>query len=495
MISHRESLSKSIYAEGVNAGRRRSALAGLPLGEPSNLGINLAALVCGAFIGMIGLFLSPLLGLVLVIGVCGLMVLLAYPFLVCYLLIGAIVLTSGMERGAVVPMLKPNELALLASVGITLLFLLTNRKGQQRGSSYFLFSFVILGIGTLFVPWATYNLRGIYLTTNDLFSLVAPLQYFLLFGIFSSLPRNREDRYHLVVLMVVAGSIVAFIGLLQAADLSIVQYVLDRYYPSSHGSAAEEAGRVTSLLGAWNATGIFLMAISLLGWGILPAAQSSRDRLLLLGAIGLSVLGLIATGSFAGMGTLAVGFVLLSVMQGRAAQAIPVLMVTAILVGLLFLVLQPIIGPLIEQRFDYQFSGRGGQDGWIPRTLLFRFEVWREIFWPAIRENPIWGTHPTIPEGFGWHAYESQYIYLLFATGLVGFSSWLLWWVGSCTWLIRQFGRVTAIDRSIGTTTFALFIAMSIAGLTNAVFTFAGSIDYLWILLALTAAGGAEAEL
>lgn len=454
----------------------------------SGLGSNLLALICGAFIGSVGVFFSPWQALALVIGLWGLLIVLARPIIVCYMLVGAIVLTSGMERGAIVPMLKPNELGFLLGFAVTLLLLLVNRKTQQRGGGYLLFSLVILGIGTLFVPWAAYNLRGVNLGTQDLFTLVAPLQYFLLFWIFATLPRHSEDRHRLVLWMIVGGSIVAVVGVLQAADFPIVDNILDRYYPSSHGSQSEETGRVTSLFGAWNATGIFLMATSLLGWGVLPAVQSSRARFVVLTSMGLSVLGLVATGSFAGMGTLVVGFVLLSVIQGRAGQAIPILIIIAVLVGVLFLVLQPIVGPLIEQRLDYQFSGKGGQDGWIPRTMLFRINVWREFFWPAIRENPVWGTHPTIPEGFGWHAYESQYIYLLFATGLVGFVSWLLWWLGSYVWLAQQIRHMTGIDRFIGTTTLSLFLVMSIAGLTNAVFTFAGSVDYLWILFALTAA-------
>ncbi len=494
MVSSRESLSKPIPVKGGSPHRKQPGHSVLDLQHGSDLGINLLALVCGLFIGAVGLFFSPSLALVLVIGLSGFMLLLAKPYIVCYMLVAAIVLTSGMERGAIVPMLKPNEIALLMGIGIVLLVLLVSPKAKQSGSGYLLFSSVVLGIGTFFVPWAAYTLRGIDLSTFDLFALVAPLQYFLLFWIFATLPRHSEERFRLVFWMVVGGSIVALVGLLQAADVSVVEFLLDRYYPSSHGARSEEAGRVTSLFGAWNATGIFLMAISLMGWGILPAARAGFDRLVLMTAIGLSIVGLIATGSFAGMGTLALGFVLLSVMQGRAGQAIPILVVTAVLVGVLFFLLQPIVGPLIEQRFDYQFGGGGGQDGWIPRTMLFRINVWQEFFWPAIQKNPIWGTHPTIPEGFGWHAYESQYIYLLFSTGLVGFASWLVWWFGSYSWLIRQLGQVTGVDRFIGTTALALFVVMLIAGLTNAVFTFAGSIDYLWILFALAAAGGAKEE-
>ena len=113
--------------------------------------------------------------------------------------------------------------------------------------------------------------------------------------------------------------------------------------------------------------------------------------------------------------------------------------------------------------------------------------MWGDFFWPAIREQPIWGVHPTIPDGFGWHAMESQYIFLLFTSGFVGLLGWLIWWFGSVVWLLGCKRVQQGLSRAIAICTLVLLVVMGIAGLTNEVFTFLGSIDYLWILLGLTA--------
>ncbi|MEM7127346.1 MAG: hypothetical protein AAF702_13520 [Chloroflexota bacterium] len=444
------------------------------------------AILCGSAIGALTLF-SPWLAIMAILGVAGLILFLTRPITLCYMLIGTIVISSGMERGAIVPLLKPNELALLLAAGITILIALAKRSVRISGSSYSWYSFLTLGVGTVLIPLISYIIRGVDLSSRDLLILAAPLQYFLLFWVFATLPRTKNQRYGLLFLMVMAGGLVAFIGLLQAANVGLVVNLLDNYYPSSHGDVASEAGRVTSLLGAWNATGIFLMAVTLLGWAILPESNSSQTRFVLIGTLCLILLGLIATGSFAGIGVLILGLALMSLLQGKGVKLLTGILFGVVVGILILVILQPILGPLIEQRLAYQFGGTQGQSGWIPQTLSFRFQVWEELFLPAIWEEPIWGIHPTIPDDFGWHAMESQYIFLLFTGGLVGLVGWLLWLVGSFIWLSQNRATQSGFANTIIVYTLVLLSVMTVAGFTNEVFTFLGTIDYLWILLALTA--------
>lgn len=453
---------------------------------------NLLALGIGGCIGCIGLLLSPWLAVAFGVGFGLLLLLLARPMVICYMLLGVIVLTSGMERGAILPLLKPNEIVFLIALMVALIISLVNPKLRHEGGGYLLFSGVVLGLGTALIPLAAYLTRQIDLSTQDILALTAPIQYFLLFWVFAAIPQTHQERYRLILLMIGLGGLIALIGLLQGAGVGFVQSILDTYYPSSHGAVADEAGRVTSLFGAWNATGIFLMANSLLCWGVLPSVNVGWERAYITVALAASILGLIATGSFAGIGTLFAGILLVTAIQGRAGRVFPILVVLAILLVALIFVLQPIVGPLIEQRLDYQFSGKRGQDGWIPQTLTFRFDVWQEFFWPSIRANPIWGTRPTIPAGFGWHAFESQYIGLLFSTGIIGLISWIVWLLGSFSWLLWLQTKMAGFGRSVGSVALVFLAMMAVAGFTNAVFTFAGSVDYLWIMLAITAGTASE---
>lgn len=449
-------------------------------------GIYVAALILGTMIGSTSL-VGPWLSIIVALGIVLLFYCIVRPIALCFLLIAAVVLTSGMQRGAIAPLLKPNELAFLMAGATVLAVSLIDVQFRPRGLGYFGFSILLLGVGTVLIPLASYLLRKIELSAKDLLTLAAPLQYFLIFWVFSSIPKSHKDLYKLMSWMVIAGSLVAVIGLLQAANLGFVQYLLDRYYPSSHGDVAADVGRVTSLLGAWNATGIFLMTAALVAWGLLKDAVSRRDKSIMLFCLATTILALVATGSFTGIITLVVGIVLLSLLQRRGTQLLPMLLLCLLVIVAAGVLLQPILIPLIEQRFEYQFSGTQGQEGWIPQTLSFRFRIWSEFFWPAIRNNLIWGVRPTIPSGFGWHAPESQYIFLLFSFGMAGLASWIVWWFGSAAWALKKGHDQTGLKRSICNCTVTLLVVMVLAGFTNAVFTFAGSIDYLWMLLGLTA--------
>jgi len=169
-------------------------------------------------------------------------------------------------------------------------------------------------------------------------------------------------------------------------------------------------------------------------------------------------------------------------------RAAPILLLAVVGVAIAIRSFQPLIQPLVRQRLDFQFR----HGGILPATLVFRFRVWREVFWPAIRENLLWGNHLTIPPTFAWQWAESEYISILFRFGLVGLLAHLAWVGVTLAWLYRIFRQSVGFLRSVVTGALTILVVLSITGLTNAVFTFNGTADYLWIMLALVA-GSEEA--
>ncbi len=113
--------------------------------------------------------------------------------------------------------------------------------------------------------------------------------------------------------------------------------------------------------------------------------------------------------------------------------------------------------------------------------------VWREIFIPAIQIHFPWPVYPKVPSYYAWQFEESQYILLLFRTGLAGFISYLAWIGTTIVWLFRSYRGVHGFDRAIASAALTLIIVLVIAGFTNEVFSFSGTIDYLWIMVALVA--------
>jgi hypothetical protein len=246
---------------------------------------------------------------------------------------------------------------------------------------------------------------------------------------------------------------------------------------------AARAGRITSLLGAWNSLGIFMMTIFLISWAVLFEIDRLIGRLLIMGVMALSALCLITSGSYAGIIGSVLGLFLLQIFSQRRTRSMPILIIGFIGVILAIFLFYPLLQPLIEKRLAYQF--RVG--GLIPQTILYRFKVWREIFIPAIQQHFPWPVYPTVPSYFAWQFEESQYILLLFRTGLVGFISFLVWIGLTIGWLNRCYQRSQGFNKAITSATITLVIMLVLTGFTNEVFSFAGSIDYLWILLGLVA--------
>jgi len=448
--------------------------------------INLHSFILPCLVGIIlGFFLlvSPMLAVVLSMGIIIVVLSVSKPVVLCYLLISVTILTSGIERGRWFPILSVNEVSLLGAVAIVLTIVLIDKRRKIAIPKYFGMAFIVLIGGMVIIPIAIYLLQGTQLTMTNAFKMVSPIQYFLLFWIFTVLPESESDRRNLIWWMLAFGVIVAVIGLLQGLGIGFVNRLLDLLYASSHESMAARAGRITSLLGAWNSLGIFMMTIFLISWAVLFEIDRLIGRLLIMGVMALSALCLITSGSYAGIIGSVLGLFLLQIFSQRRTRSMPILIIGFIGVILAIFLFYPLLQPLIEKRLAYQF--RVG--GLIPQTILYRFKVWREIFIPAIQQHFPWPVYPTVPSYFAWQFEESQYILLLFRTGLVGFISFLVWIGLTIGWLNRCYQRSQGFNKAITSATITLVIMLVLTGFTNEVFSFAGSIDYLWILLGLVA--------
>lgn len=447
---------------------------------------NLSSFILPCLAGIVFGFLclvSPLLAVVLGLGIIVFVTSASKPIILCYLVIAAVVLTSGIERGRLFPLLSGNEVSLLGAVALALLLVLSDTRRTTVVTKYFGLAFIVLIGGTVLIPIAIYLLQGTQLTIDNAFKMVSPIQYFLLFWLFAVLPESEGDRRRIIWWMLAFGLVVAVVGLLQGLGIGFVNQLLDSLYTSSHESVAARAGRVTSLLGAWNSLGIFMMTIIFICWAILSEIDQPIRRLLIMGVMALSVLCLIASGSYAGIIGSLIGLVLIQILRQREARSISILIMGFIGIILSILLFYPLLQPLIEKRLAYQFSYGGP----VPQTLLYRTEVWSAIFIPAIQQHFPWPVYPTVPSYYAWQFAESQYLSLLFRTGLAGFVGFVTWISITLVWLYRRYRRSGGFDKAIASATLALIAVLVIAGFTNEVFSFAGTIDYLWIMLALVA--------
>ena len=431
------------------------------------------------FAGLIGLILgivsliSPWLGLLLVIGTAVIIALLSKPVLITYLLVSAIVLTSGMQRGHPIPFLIPNEVVLLLSVLVAIPFVVLKRWQRITLPRHALLAIIILVGGTVVIPYVTYLLRAIPLDIADHLKLLAPVQYILIFWLFRNLPNSDAVRVRLIRWMLFWASIVAVIALLQTFRVGPVTALLSTWYRSAHEAVAGP-GRATSVLGAWNGLGTFMMLNLVLGRTLLYSqGEELSGRVFLLITMGLCAMGLLVSGSYAGLLGTALGFLIIGRIERRMRASLLLLLAIVILI-------LPLL-PYITQRFEYQF--RSG--GLLPQTLVFRFKVWREVFWPIVREHWLFGFRPVLPANVSWQYAESQYLTLLVQSGIASLFAHLAWIGLMLLWLRRKLHSRHELSAVLARSTFTTLIVLTMMGLTNAVFTYSGVIEYVWIFLGL----------
>jgi hypothetical protein len=455
------------------------------------LPVVLAAIMGGVIGGMS--IISPILALGAVVGLSFCLIAMSRQIVLCFVLIAATTLASGIVRGKIIPVLRPNEAVLVLAIGIMALVVLAHRRRILDMERYgaIVQGFAMLIAGTVFIPVITYTIRGYTIGMSEAMSMIAPIQFFLVFWIFATLVRSDAARRMIILWMMICTAIVAVVGLLQAAGVSFVRNVLTVWYASGHTDAVSSGtiARITSLMGAWNVLGMLLMTTLLIGWSTLPAFSQPLPRAIMLASMVLSTLCLLASGSFAGILGLMMGIGIIEMLNGRGLKNVPLLLIVISVTGLLLLPFYPIIWPLIEHRLSFQFDPRGNL---IPHTLEYRFWVWRDIFWPHIVANPIWGSYLSVPHFFAWGYEESQYIMLLFRYGAIGLFVHFFWIFASLIWIGRRMYSSNQLQRAIAIAGFTIIAVLSVASLTNVVFSYSGTAEYLWILFALTAADTVE---
>ncbi len=393
-----------------------------------------------------------------------------------YLVVVTAVFTSAIPRGSVVPLLAPNEFALLLVLLPAFAFALLSGKERPFPGAPIV-AVTLLIAGTVFAPVFSYPLRNMGLTPSQAISYLAPLQYIVLLWLFAVLPKNQAQQKKVVQLIIFCAAIVALIGVLQAFEVPQIAAFLETWYPSDQLPRAAELSRATSVLGAWNALGLFMVVNIFLVLAIYPYETKRLYRVNMQVALVLLPLGLIATNLYSGFLALVFGVFLLRIFDPKILnrQAITVAVI-AITLGVAVLL------PGLLARYALQSSGGGT---FLFETLQYRVNIWVRDFLPLIRENPWWGVSPTF-ETLPFDFPESQYFYLLIRSGFVGLVAHLGWVVVLLLWLRGVYKRArTPFSSALIAVAITQLLAFSLVGIINPVFTYSGSIDVLWITLGL----------
>jgi murein biosynthesis integral membrane protein MurJ len=444
----------------------------------TRLQIDASLLLACAGIGALAA-VSPKYTIVAVVVVCLSGWVWVMPQVAAYLLIFLTPLIVGVNAGAVIPLLRPNE-ALIALFGgvIGLRWLVGLRSGNRHRPRLDKvdLSLLSLGLTSSVFPLVMMVARQRAITIDDLLYCVVIWKLMAEYVIVRSTITTREQAMRCLNLSLVSGAIVCGIGILQSLSLFGVPGLLAKYYAPLGVTGALSIGRGSSLLSLPAA--VADLGILNLGIAIAMILRGHRPRTWLVGIAMTCALGVVAAAEFSTFAGLIVAFAVIVIMTKSTrilAYVIPVAAVGGIL-----------LWPVIQIRLSGFHSASGLPVSWI--TRLHNLETY---FWPQLFSDYNWilGVRPNArvaapDQEYGYVWIESGYTWLLWGGGIPLLGSYLAF--AGCT-LKKCWAYAHRADAAgIAGTALAAFTASQLLlMLFDPHLTYRGSGDAFFLLLAL----------
>jgi hypothetical protein len=370
---------------------------------PVVLGAVLVAAVCGLAAG--AHVLAPLVLATVVAGaalawhrpvVCGVVVLALVPA------------ASGLERGLLVPGVKPSELLLVAAAG--LLLLRRPALGQRFGvADWCLTAFAVAA--------AALAVGHVVTGASEPASLVRvglqPAMLLLTWWVASRAVRDEGGLRTALRWALLAGTVPAGLTLLQALDAPGVRALLKTLVggPLLADPGLEGVVRATGPFPIWHTLAAYLLPLVVVATVLLlrrDATVLATPLLVAVLALDVAALTLSLTITVAAW---AVGAVLVAAaLQRRLTAAVLLLAVVCAAATVAF------SGPL-SARFEAQTAARAATPSLLPQTVAYRVEVWERDFVPLLERALPVGIANDLPESVLFQNTENQYISLVLRGG------------------------------------------------------------------------------
>jgi hypothetical protein len=437
-------------------------------------------------LGLLGaalLLVAPSLVVPGVAAACVVLAVLLHPPVAAYVLLGLTPLIAGIDRGTLLPVLRPNE-ALLLLVAVPLvvraLAAMSSGAGSHIRVTALDWGLLAIAVCSSVTPLSWMVLRRRNISADDVLYAFTLWKYLALYVVIRASVRTQAQVRLCLWVSMAAASVVAVAGILQALQLFGVPQLLATYFAPFGDEGALEISRGTSTLASSFAMAdvmTFNLAISA-GW----LARGGRPRGALIALSALFVMGAVGSGQFSGVlglvvGLLAIGWLTRTITRG-AAVAVPSLIVTGALMQ-----------PVLQARLSGFSTSRG-----LPSSWVSRLDNLRRFFWPELFSDFNWllGVRPSArvpaPHAEWWHDWiwiESGHTWLLWNGGIPLFVAFLFFTAAA----LRQTARVARRRRdAVGVAAIAAFTAVAVTFVLTTFdphLTLRGTADLLFALLAL----------
>jgi hypothetical protein len=406
-----------------------------------------------------------------------------HPPVAAYVLLATTPLIVGIDRGDILPVLRPNEAVAVLMVGAVLLRGgLEVARGQPvrwkiRTPDAALLLLVVTGS---LLPLVWRAARGGGLSQDDvLYGIVLPKYYAIYLAVRTSIRTETQVRRCLWLSMG-AGVLVAVIGILQALKLFGVPALLARHYAAYGDTDALYISRGSSTVSNAQAMAD-VMALNLAiaaGW----LAQGSRRSRLLAAAAMLFVVATLASGTFSGAFALVTAALALGIATGRLQRAVLALLWAGSAAVLA-------VRPVVSHRLSSFSTARG------PRSLVARTDNLKAYFWPELTRDYhyVLGVRPSarvaLPGPDKFVFIESGHTWLLWTGGIPLLSAFIAFLYINLRTVFRVARRRADAIGVAATASFAGLAVLAVLTTFDPHLTLRGSADLNFSLLALAHIG------
>ena len=405
-----------------------------------------------------------------------------HPRFAAFVLIAATPLIVGIERGSVIPILRPNEaLALVLATGLCARLAGEIIAGKSFRPRFGRVDVAILALAVTgsVLPLLWMHARGAEITRDDILYGLTLWKYFGLYLIVRASVRSVRDVGICLWLSLAATSVVALVAILQALQLFGVSDLLATYYaPFGQTRALDDMRGTSTISTPLGVAGVMTFNLAIAA-GLIR--YGSTRRTLLVGIAILLVFSALASGQFSAAVALLVGTLAFGFITGRLGGVL-LAFVPTVIVALVAL------RPVVDQRLA-GFDNAGG----IPPSWAGRIENLQAYFWPQLSSGWNWalGVRPSarveapLDTGRVWIFIESGYTWLLWTGGipmLLAFFYFLWTTIGSVSRVARS--RTDAIGVA-AIASFTALVVTAVLMLFDPHLTLRGVADLSFTLLAL----------
>jgi O-antigen/teichoic acid export membrane protein len=398
------------------------------------------------------------------------------PLFGCAALVLLVPLTAGLARGAVIPILKPNEAILLIVLAGVIAHQVTVKRVRPVGGLDLAVGGYVAG--SVVIPWMVLALNHYPADLDTWRTVLSPVLFLAVYYVFSRTTLGEDGLSTILNSAMLAGVIVSAVA---AAELANVPGVR-AFVVANYAGPVLSSFRPSSTLGHYSAVGAFGALTYILALALATVRHPRFSSRWLAVAMGAGVLGVIVSETWAPLAALPVVTILI-VLYGRRIPRELMVTIALGLVGLIFL------WPLISARFDSQQLVTASGFA-LPESMQTRIRYWNEFIIPALSDHIWLGTGTVIPGSVPAPLatfVDNEYLWAAFRAGIPGVALLVAMLVSimAVGWGMRA--SKDPARRALGAASLSIAAMLLLLGATAQYITFAGLTQEIAMVVGIVA--------